>query len=139
MRIKATPISDALRAMAPDPALHLREVPLPPAIDGRLRKGQRFVARIGGHEYSVLLSHDKLGDGSERWHISVAGEQVVPKWAHLVAIAHRLKPSVFWVVGIPPEDCWLNLHSNCLHCIEIDDEALVANWRLNARAGDAPT
>lgn len=73
-----------------------------------------------------------------RWHLSLSAEHDVPRWADLVAAAHRLRPGVVFVVGVPPRSWWLNLHPNVLHLWELKDEELTAQWRAESR-GDTPT
>lgn len=93
--------------------------------------------------YSVLSSRDPIHDRRSgppdyRWHISVAGETDVPEWAHMVAIAHRLRPGICFVVGVPPRSWWINVHPHCLHLWETRDANLEAQWRGEAR-GDTPS
>jgi hypothetical protein len=73
-----------------------------------------------------------------RWHISVAGEDAVPKWRDLVAIAHAIKPGVFFVVGVPPRSMWMNVNPNTLHLMELRDPNLEHNFEENA-TGQAPS
>lgn len=100
------------------------------------------VVTVGGDElretYNVLVSRDPIEDGDPRWHISVTGHEDVPRWRDLVAIAHRLRPGVCFVVGVPPRSWWINVHPNCLHLWETKDGNLEALWRLEAQ-GHRPT
>jgi hypothetical protein len=73
-----------------------------------------------------------------RWHISLQGPGRVPTWEELVMVAHELRPGVPFVVSVPPRSLWLNLHPHVLHLWETGDEALIAEWKANAR-GDVPT
>jgi hypothetical protein len=88
--------------------------------------------------YSVLLGRERIAADDARWHISVAHAERLPAWADLVAIAHRLRPGVCFVVGVPPRSWWLNVHENCLHLWELRDEHLEAQWRAEGQ-GDRPT
>lgn len=91
-----------------------------------------------GGTYSVLLGRERIAADDARWHISVAHPARVPVWGDLVAIAHRLRPGVCFVVGVPPRSWWINVHPNCLHLWELRDPHLEAQWRSEAR-GDRPT
>jgi hypothetical protein len=99
------------------------------------------VARVDGSRYRVLMTRDVIaGDPlsepeqalDRRWHLSVSGKRDVPRWAHLVAIAHELLPEVCLVIGVPPRSWWMNLHPHTLHLHELDDPNLADNWRAQA-------
>jgi hypothetical protein len=100
-----------------------------------------YRARCDTRSYSVIMSRDRIdADGIPdfRWHISVAGESSVPRWADFVAIVHELRPGVMFCVPMPPPQFWLNVNPNTLHVWEIKDEALTSQWRdegLATRAG----
>lgn len=96
--------------------------------------------RIDGEAYYAILSRDEIARGDLRWHISLSrradlgnGDEV-PLWRVLVAVAHKLRPGVAFIVPVPPENCWMNQNPNVLHVNETKDINLVANWRLQANA-----
>jgi hypothetical protein len=99
-----------------------------------------YDAEIDGRAYSVILSRDPLGEKRDdvRWHLSVAGQEDVPQWSHLVELAHRLRPGVCFVVGVPPRSWWINLHPHVLHLWETKDADLEAQWR-SERLAQKPT
>lgn len=109
------------------------------------REGARdmrwYRAIIDGTEYHVIISRNEysheLGQ-PPRWHLSVSGADAVPPWEALVAVAHRVRPGVPFAVGIPPESWWVNYHGHTLHMVEVRDEGLVHQWRLE-RKGHTPT
>jgi len=83
--------------------------------------------RCGGLETSPL-----------RWHISLQGPGRIPTWDELVEAAHKLRPGVPFVIGVPPRSLWMNVHPHVLHLWETADAALLEEWRTNTR-GDAPS
>lgn len=91
-----------------------------------------------GANYHALVSRDEITEGDRRWHISVSGREDVPVWRDLVAIGHRLRPGIVFVVGVPPKSWWMNIHPNVLHLWEMKDAALIEQWRSESR-GDTPT
>lgn len=123
--------------------IKLTERPLPPGspLNQMPNKPRVFEARVEYRDYSVILSRDDIGGNrvpDERWHLSVAGADDVPQWAHLVAIGHKLRPGVCFVVGVPPESWWMNIHPGCLHLWEVKDLHLTDQWRFEAQ-GHKPT
>lgn len=95
-------------------------------------------ARCDSRRYSVIRSRDNIaakGAPDWRWHISVAGQSDVPKWRDLVALAHEIRPGIFFVVGVPPKSLWMNVHPHCLHLLEFKDENLMAQWRFEGGIG----
>ncbi len=91
--------------------------------------------------YHFIRSRDNIGgDGVPdwRWHVSVSGERDVPRWRDLVAIGHKLRPGVCFVVGVPPRSQWMSVHPHCLHLYETKDAALQAQWRFEAQ-GHTPS
>jgi hypothetical protein len=97
-------------------------------------------AQVDTRRYSVIVSRDPLnGDITDlRWHVSIAGERDVPRWADLAAIAHEVRPGVPFAIGIPPRSWWMNVHEHCLHLWEVKDENLLAQWQAE-RMGHIPT
>lgn len=91
--------------------------------------------------YSVIVSHDNITNERQipdyRWHVSVAGESYLPKWADFVAIVQEVRPGVMFCVPMPPRQFWLNVNPNVLHVWEIRDEMLTRQWREEARATHA--
>jgi len=121
--------------------------PLQAGIDaGMITDAAWYDARADTRRYSVIVSRDNLASPDVsllatdewRWHISVAGEDDVPRWRDLVAIAHELRPGVPFAVGVPPRSWWMSVHPHCLHLWQIEDAALVAQWR-HERMGVAPS
>lgn len=89
----------------------------------------------------AMVGRENIGAEGEpdwRWHVSVSAQQDVPGWADLVAVAHRLRPGVPFVVGVPPRSWWINVHPHVLHLWETADDHLIRQWRREAR-GDAPS
>lgn len=87
------------------------------------------------HRYHALVSRDNIGTAAEpdwRWHVSVSGEHDVPRWKHLVAVGHHLRPGVVFVVGVPPRSMWMTVHPHCLHLYETKDGPLIEQWRFEA-------
>jgi hypothetical protein len=131
--------------------VNVRRGPLPPLLERALDApasgwlslealdvwGDELDARPSS-PYSVLMGRELIADDDARWHISVAHPRRLPVWGDLVAIAHRLRPGVVFVVGVPPRSWWINVHPNCLHLWEMRDANLEAQWRAEAQ-GDTPT
>jgi hypothetical protein len=82
---------------------------------------------------SVLVSRDEIAPGDERWHVSAAHTDRVPSWDELVEAAHELRPGVFFVVNVPPQNLWMSLHPHVLHLWEMKDAAMEAQMRAEAR------
>lgn len=104
-----------------------------------------YQARAHGRTFRVCLSRDPMGLDDQgvpdlRWHVSVSqvGSNSVPQWRSLVAIVHALRPGVPFIVGIPPESWWMNVHPGVLHAVETRDVNLIAQWRFEAQ-GHRPT
>lgn len=94
-----------------------------------------------GHGMYALVGREHCGGAFTdplRWHVSVRGPGRVPTWAELVEVAHSVRPGVPFVVSVPPRSLWLNLHPHVLHLWETGDEALIREWKVNAR-GDVPS
>lgn len=82
----------------------------------------------------VLISRDLgLDESDPRWHISVSYDDHIADWEEMVQIAHNLRPGVFFVIGIPPENQWMSAHPYALHMWETNDAGLIAEWKRNAR------
>jgi hypothetical protein len=100
-------------------------------------------ARVDTRRYSLLVSRDPIQGGDRsvpdyRWHISMAGEDDVPRWRDLVAVAHEVRPGVCFVVGIPPKSHWMSVHPHCLHLWEVSDDNLTDQW-MSERMGVEPS
>ena len=103
------------------------------------------VPRIFQHpnKLTCLVGREPYAKDDWRWHISVrygdpGSDGRIPNWEELVVSAHALRPGVPFVVGIPPRSWWMSVHPHVLHLVETKDEAMIENWRHNAR-GDRPT
>ena len=88
--------------------------------------------------YSVIVSRDNIALDPRwpdlRWHVSVAGESGVPRWADFVAIVQEVRPGIMFCVPMPPKQFWLNVNPNVLHVWEIRDDALTTQWREEGMA-----
>ena len=79
-----------------------------------------------------------------RWHLSVRWADPktdvgrVPTWEEMVKTCHELRPGVPFVVGIPPQSWWMNVHPHVLHAWETTDKYLLEQWRKE-RMGQQPT
>lgn len=69
----------------------------------------------------------------KRWHISLRGPDRVPTWDELAASCHELRPGVNFVVAIPTESMWMNVHEHVLHAWETKDANLEASFRATAQ------
>lgn len=130
MNVRRCPLPDVLEAALDGPDsgwISLEAFDIWPEGDG-----------AKGGPYSVLMGRERIADSDPRWHISVAHPAHLPAWADLVAIAHRLRPGVVFVVGVPPRSWWINVHENCLHLWEMRDPNLEAQWRSESQ-GHRPT
>jgi hypothetical protein len=101
-----------------------------------------FRAWCDTRAYSVIVTRDRISHDDEipeiRWHVSVAGEDGVPRWADFVAIVQEVRPGVMFCVPMPPRQFWLNVNPNVLHVWETKDELMTRQWReegLHVRAG----
>lgn len=101
-----------------------------------------YSAFVDGLElpYSVLAGYEPVDQAGldRRWHVSVAHPVQLPRWSDLAEIVHDIRPGVVFCLPLPPRSWWINVHRNCLHAWEIDDEPLAAQWRAE-RQGDRPT
>jgi hypothetical protein len=118
----------------------VREVDVPRSLAEFPSKSRRaFLVDRGGRTFSVFLTLDAIEPGDDRWHLSIAGQDgEVPAWDDVAALAHRLRPGVTFVLGVPPKSWWLNVHPGCLHLWQTKDGALDAQWRAERR-GDTPS
>jgi hypothetical protein len=89
-------------------------------------------------ELMALVAREPLRNSRPRWHVSVSSPSRLPTWDELVGAAHALRPGVPMAIAVPPRSWWINVHPYCLHLWELDDNALIAQWREEAR-GDTPT
>lgn len=109
----------------------------------RAGRGDCYTATFEGIEYHALVSRDQISRQHKaladfRWHISISGDDDVPPWDAMVAIAHKIRPGVPFVIGVPPESWWLNIHPHVLHLWEVKDEALLTQWKGESM-GHAPS
>jgi hypothetical protein len=126
------------------------ERPAPPGYDdmwraqyGTMVPSPRFYWHKDGRV--ALLGRepvDRLGKDL-RWHISVRHgdpgiDGRIPTWEELVDTAHALRPGVPFVIAIPPQSWWINVHPDVLHLYETNDPHLVESWRAERR-GDRPS
>lgn len=103
------------------------------------QQARRWIVERGKREFSVLLTRDEIQPADERWHLSIAGRDgKVPEWDDIAALAHRLRPGITFVLGVPPKSWWINIHPGCLHLWELRDAALEGQWR-SERRGDTPS
>jgi hypothetical protein len=86
----------------------------------------------------VLLSREEWRPGDERWHLSISGPGRVPVWGEIAEACHELRPGVPFVLGVPPRSMWMNLHEDVLHAWQTKDDAMLEQWKVNARK-DRPT
>lgn len=86
------------------------------------------------HLFQVIVSREPTGpDNKPRWHMSIAAMDRVPNWQEMVEFAHRLRPGVPFVMGLPPRSWWMNVHPNVLHLWESFDTELIEQWRFEAQ------
>jgi hypothetical protein len=82
--------------------------------------------RVG--ECSVMLSRDPLAGRHFRWHLSIAHPSRYPSWDEIKTAAYGIEAlqGVMLAQVLHPGDGtpWVNLHENCFHLYEIDDEAM---------------
>jgi hypothetical protein len=103
-------------------------------IDAFESQGARHVSVLRSRDRTqhAIMAHEPIGPAAEpedrRWHISLALEDRVPSWEELRDAAHQLRPGVYFAIAVPPEDRWLNVHSNVLHLWEIKDQPLIDQW-----------
>jgi hypothetical protein len=98
-----------------------------------------FFGFEGGVEVlHALVSREEWRPGDERWHISFSGPDRVPTWNEIAEGCHELRPGVPFVLGVPPRSMWMNVHKDVLHAWESKDDAMIEQWKINAR-GDRPT
>lgn len=126
-------------------SVKLRQLPIAPDLPMMQTplstEQRRYLAKIDGRRYSVLISRDDIarnGMPDPRWHVSVAGEDSVPPWNHFAAIVHELRPGVSFCVPMPPRSQWINVHEHVLHVWEIRDPALARQWASEG-GGDDPS
>lgn len=94
--------------------------------------------RGGEHLYNIISARERIEPRDWRWHISVCGRHHVPPWEDMVEVAHKLRPGVVFVLGIPPRSWWINIADHALHLWELKDDALVGQWHAE-RAGMVPS
>jgi hypothetical protein len=116
----------------------VRQVPVPGPAAGLDQATAYEIRTEDGADHFAIMSRDEIAPADHRWHISVQGQGDVPIWRNLVAIGHRLRPGIFFCVGVPPSHLWMNVHPNVLHLWEMDDEHLTEQWRAEAQ-GHTPT
>jgi hypothetical protein len=118
-----------------------RESPLSPeekATWARIPRAGPEPRRYLNGDLFALMAREPLRGSRPRWHISVSRPTRLPTWDELVEAAHALRPGVPFAIGVPPRSWWINVHPHCLHLWELDDSALIAQWRSEAR-GDEPS
>jgi hypothetical protein len=86
----------------------------------------------------VLVSREEWRPGDERWHISISGHNRVPIWSEIAETCHELRPGIPFVLGVPPRSMWMNVHEFTLHMWQTKDDAMLEQWKANARR-DRPT
>lgn len=72
----------------------------------------------------VLLGHeDRHGTGRKRWHLSISHPARYPNWEEIKDARYALLPhGITAAMILPPPEEYVNVHPNCFHLWEIDDE-----------------
>jgi hypothetical protein len=89
----------------------------------------------------AILTRDNIGEPSAhdwRWHLSVrqtADGGRVADWNEIANTAHDLRPSVGFVLSVPPRSLWMSVHDHVLHLEEVKDANLEAQWVANRGDG----
>ncbi len=84
------------------------------AEQGKIELGTRAY-RMG--ECSIIVSHSSAG-----WHISIAHPARYPSWDEIAHARYRLVPNdVCMALLLPPQEEYVNLHSNCFQMWECVD------------------
>lgn len=75
---------------------------------------------------SVLVSQHAIKERGiirSRWHLSIAHQTRYPTWDEIRSARYQLLPGeVTMAMLLPPKDQYVNLHNNCFHLHEIDNE-----------------
>lgn len=79
------------------------------------------------------ISPSKNAPPAPRWHVSVSRQDRVPSWDEFVRTVHQLRPGVWFVCGIPPENYWMSVHPFVLHAWEMCDGELRGHWMRTAQ------
>lgn len=71
--------------------------------------------RMGGCNIYVAQSH--VG-----WHLSISHLDRYPTWDEIAEARYDLIPNeVTMALLLPPQEKYLNIHSNCFHLWQVDD------------------
>lgn len=105
---------------------------------GAMKEVKLYAALFGDERLTVLCAYENLAlkhapEPDWRWHLSIAGRDNVPSWRALTEIAHKVRPGVTLVLGVPPRQFWLNIHPHVLHLWSTKDENLEAQWVFEGR------
>jgi len=78
---------------------------------------------------TVIISKEEVKERGilvPRWHMSISRKDRYPSWGEIRRARYKLLPdNVTMAMLLPPQDQYVNLHTNCFHLWEIDDEGEV--------------
>lgn len=58
-----------------------------------------------------------------KWHMSISHQSRYPLWSEICAARRKFLPDgVTMAMLLPGEKQWVNIHKNCFHLHEIEDE-----------------
>ncbi len=75
---------------------------------------------------SVMVASEPSGPkGEMRWHMSIAHRNRYPHWDEIREARYQLIPNdVTMCMVLPPVSEYVNVHSNCFHLFQLQEEEL---------------
>jgi len=75
---------------------------------------------LRGQQLKIIVSRD-----ARRWHLSISHPERYPVWDEIITAREKLIPNnVYMVMCLPPKEVYVNLHKNCFHLWQTEDEKL---------------
>lgn len=66
---------------------------------------------------------------ADRHHISFSKKSVLPSWSDVKAVREKFcKKNTFYVMVLPPEEFYVNLHKFCFHLWEVKSKEEIDVW-----------
>ena len=74
----------------------------------------------------VFVGQEPDAKGGKSWHLSISCEHRYPNWEGIKAARYDLIPNeVTMAMILPPKEEYVNLHPNCFHLHEIENDSRI--------------
>jgi hypothetical protein len=71
----------------------------------------------------IWVTRDRHADNTVHWHMSISRRDRYPSWNEIRDARYELLPdNITMAMLLPPKDQYVDLHPNCFHLHEIENE-----------------